>query len=119
MDRKDYYEHYQSNLQLLDYEMEQVKIATQQAIGEKVWLEKKHRDQKQIATVDKKIKACTRLYTFLLCSWFEARLLKMIYENSSVAFTDLEIADAQFASTDCPFRMSGAGSSVEAVWVSG
>lgn len=26
---------------------------------------------------------------------------------------------AQFASTDCPFRMSGAGSSVEAVWVSG
>ena len=26
--------------------------------------------------------------------------------------------DAQFASTDCPFRMSGAGSSVEAVWVS-
>ena len=27
-------------------------------------------------------------------------------------------AGAQFASTDCPFRMSGAGSSVEAVWVS-
>ena len=26
---------------------------------------------------------------------------------------------AQFASTDCPFRMSGAGSSVEAVWVLG
>lgn len=23
---------------------------------------------------------------------------------------------AQFASTDCPFRMSGVGSSVEAVW---
>lgn len=28
-------------------------------------------------------------------------------------------AGAQFASTDCPFRMSGAGSSVEAVWVLG
>ena len=26
---------------------------------------------------------------------------------------------AQFASTDCPFRMSGVGSSVEAVWVLG
>ena len=26
---------------------------------------------------------------------------------------------AQFASTDCPFRMSGAGSSVETVWVLG
>jgi len=38
MDRKDYYEHYQSNLQLQDCEMEQVKIAAQQAIGEKAWL---------------------------------------------------------------------------------
>ena len=26
---------------------------------------------------------------------------------------------AQFASTDCPFRMSGVGSSVEAVWAVG
>lgn len=91
MDRKDYYEYYQSNLQLLDCEMEQVKTAAQHVIGEKAWLDKMHRDQKQIATIDNRIKACTRLYTFLLCSWFEARLLKMLYENSSVAFTDLEI----------------------------
>lgn len=91
MDRKDYYEHYQSNLQLLDCEMEQVKTAAQQAIGEKAWLEKMHRDENQIATIGNNIKACTRLYTFLLCSWFEARLLKMLYENSSVAFTDQEI----------------------------
>lgn len=92
MDRQDYYEHYQSNLQLLDCEMEQVKTAAQQAIGEKTWLETMHHDQNQIAKIDYKIKACTRLYTFLLCSWFEARLLKMLYENSSVAFTDQEIA---------------------------
>ncbi|MBE6982193.1 MAG: hypothetical protein E7437_07735 [Ruminococcaceae bacterium] len=92
MDRSDYYGHYQANLQLLDCEMEQVKAAAQQAIGEKAWLEKKHRDQTQIATTANRVKACTRLYTFLLCSWFEARLLKMLYENSSVAFTDQEIA---------------------------
>ena len=30
-----------------------------------------------------------------------------------------KVLAAQFASTDCPFRMSGAGSSVEAVWISG
>lgn len=29
-----------------------------------------------------------RLYTFLLCSWFEARLNKILYENSSAGFTD-------------------------------
>ena len=93
MDRKSYYENYQANLMLLDCEIEQVKIAAQKAIGEKAWFEATHRDPKQIATTDTKIKACTRLYTFLLCSWFEARLLKMLYENSSVAFTDQEIAD--------------------------
>ena len=31
----------------------------------------------------------------------------------------IKVQRAQFASTDCPFRMSGAGSSVEAVWVLG
>ena len=29
---------------------------------------------------------------------------------------DMVQETAQFASTDCPFRMSGVGSSVEAVW---
>ena len=39
----------------------------------------------------------------------------------SIAYNILLNAEdaAQFASTDCPFRMSGVGSSVEAVWVLG
>ena len=36
------------------------------------------------------------------------------YLRANDIFT-LEDLDAQFASTDCPFRMNGAGSSVEAV----
>lgn len=100
MNREDYYKHYQANLDLLNCEMEQIKISTQQAIGEKAWLERMHRDPNQIAVVDRKIKACTRLYTFLLCSWFEARLLKMLYENSAVAFTDSEISRIRGKTSD-------------------
>ena len=46
-------------------------------------------------------------------------VLTMLYEchNENNPYDNDQIA--QFASTDCPFRMSGAGSSVEAVWVSG
>ena len=32
-----------------------------------------------------------------------------------MSINELETRIAQFASTDCPFRMNGAGSSVEAV----
>ena len=43
------------------------------------------------------------------------RLITILGE---VPLEDTTIA-AQFASTDCPFRMSGVGSSVEAVWAVG
>ncbi len=43
--------------------------------------------------------ASTRLYTFLLCSWFEARLYKILYENSSVAFSDTERSTVTSART--------------------
>lgn len=91
MDRTDYYKYYQENIELLDCEIEQVKISAQRAIGEKAWQEKNGRASTQIAVTEKKVKANTRLYTFLICSWFEARLLKMLYENSLVAFSDSEI----------------------------
>lgn len=93
MDRADYYKHYQSNIELLNCEIDQVKKAAQTAIGKKSWQEKKGYSVNQIATTDKEIRACTRLYSFLICSWFEARLMKILYENSSAAFSDVEIAN--------------------------
>lgn len=91
MDRSDYYKHYQSNIELLECQINQVKKATQCEIGKKAWQEKKNSDPKQIAATEKEIRACTRLYSFLICSWFEARLMKILYEGSSAAFTDAEI----------------------------
>ena len=92
MDRLDYYKQYQLNIELLDCEIEQVKKSAQTVIGKKAWQESVKMHSSQIAVTEKEIRACTRLYSFLICSWFEARLMKILYENSSVAFSDAEIA---------------------------
>lgn len=107
MDRSDYYKHYQANIKLLDCEIGQVKKAAQTAIGKKAWQERKGYCTEQIEATETEIKACTRLYSFLICSWFEARLMKMLYENSSVAFTDAEIASIrQIKTMDEKWRTS-------------
>lgn len=92
MDKSEYYKYYQANIELLDCEIDQVKKAAQSLIGKKAWQEKKRIDSKQVEATEKEIKACTRLYSFLICSWFEARLMKILYENSSVAFSEADIA---------------------------
>ena len=55
--------------------------------------------------------------TVLLKKMKEKGYLKTKNDKSPRYGVRLKEANAQFASTDCPFRMSGAGSSVEAVWV--
>lgn len=91
MDKSDFYKDYQLNIELLDCEIAQVKKAAQAAIGKKEWQKKQRADLNQIAKTEKEIRACTRLYTFLICSWFEARLMKILYENSSAGFSDADI----------------------------
>ena len=75
------------------------------------------RDGKKIAGV------CGGLAKYFDVSPTVVRLLFVLFvaafSSSLIAYIILMIFIAQFASTDCPFRMSGAGSSVEAVWVSG
>lgn len=92
MDRRQYYSVYQENIELLDIEIQQVKKNAQITIGKKNWLEKNGEDVTKVLFHEKEILASTRLMTFLVCSWFEARLMKMLYEESAVAFSDAEIS---------------------------
>lgn len=90
MDRQSLYEIHQDNLSLLENELEQVKKMTQINLG-KLYYEKSNSNiQGNIQKLEYDILSSTRLYTFLLCSWLEARLNKILYENSSVAFSDTE-----------------------------
>lgn len=89
--KSDYYRRYQENLELLEIEMKLVKKTTQTHLGKLEWEDKESHDMGEIENERKSILAGTRLYSFLLCSWFEARLYKIVYEASSMAFSDSEI----------------------------
>lgn len=91
MTREDYYRYYQANIEMLNIQIEQVKNTARSAIGKNAWQVSHQNDPHQISKSNLEVLAATRLYSFLICSWFEARLMKILYENSSVAFSDTEI----------------------------
>lgn len=93
MNRQDLYEIYQENLELLENELEQVKKMTQINIGKLKYEKENANISGKVEKLEYDVLGGTRLYTFLLCSWFEARLKKILYENSSVAFSDNERKD--------------------------
>lgn len=90
MDRQGLYEIYQENLKILEDEIGQVKKMTQINLGKLYYERANTNKQGRIKKLEYDVLGSTRLYTFLLCSWLEARLKKILYENSSVAFTDAE-----------------------------
>lgn len=92
MNRSDHYTYAQQNLCLLEREISMTKKSAQMAIGKHAWQEEHNFDIHQLESSKHEVLAATRLYTFLICSWLEARLTKILYENSSCAFTDAEIA---------------------------
>ncbi len=90
MNRQELYDVYQKNLNLLENELEQVKKMTQVNLGNLYYIYLKEKESGKVKKTEKDILGSTRLYTFLLCSWLEARLKKILYEGSSVAFLDEE-----------------------------
>ena len=91
MDRSDHYKYAQQNLLLLNQQISMVRKSAQEAIGKLAWQEENNCTIHQLEASRREILAATRLYTFLICSWLEARISKIFYENSSCAFTDYEI----------------------------
>lgn len=90
--KSDYYSKYQNNLEMLEIEMELVKRMIQTHLGRLEWEKMNANNKGQIDKQEQNVLAGTRLYSFLLCSWFEARLYKIVYEDSSIAFTTSEIS---------------------------
>lgn len=91
MDRKELYNIYQENIELLENELRQVKKMTQMNLGKLYCINQEDkRMQGEKNKREKDVLGSTRLYIFLLCSWLEVRLKKILYEGSSVAFTEEE-----------------------------
>lgn len=87
---KIYINIYQNNLELLENELGQVKKMTQINLGKLYYATLERKELGEIKKNERYVLGSTRLYTFLLCSWLEARLKKILYESSSVAFSERE-----------------------------
>lgn len=90
MNREQLYNIYQTNLELLENELVQVKRMAQVNLGKLCYAKLEEKELGEIQKREKDVLGITRLYTFLLCSWLEARIKKILYEGSSVAFTEAE-----------------------------
>ena len=91
MTRSEHYQYAQQNLLLLEKEISIVKKLAQALIGKLAWQQENNQPSEILDASRFEVLAATRLYTFLICSWLEARLTKIFYESSSCAFTDIEI----------------------------
>ena len=76
MDRQNLYNIYQNNLELLENELGQVKKMTQINLGKLYYATLERKELGEIKKKERYVLGSTRLYTFLLCSWLEARLKK-------------------------------------------
>ena len=83
MNREQLYNIYQTNLELLENELVQVKRMAQANLGKLCYAKLEEKELGEIQKREKDVLGITRLYTFLLCSWLEARIKKILYEGWS------------------------------------
>lgn len=76
MNREQLYNIYQTNLELLENELVQVKRMAQANLGKLCYAKLEEKELGEIQKREKDVLGITRLYTFLLCSWLEARIKK-------------------------------------------
>lgn len=82
---------YSENLRVMENQISSVKKMIQAKLGSLEWLKINKKNSPEIIRLKEEIFADTRLFTFLISSWFEARLKKIVYDRSSAAFNQVQI----------------------------
>lgn len=93
MDNQEKYESNNKNIELLKIQIEYIKKELKNELVRWKLSKDNNYPNHRIhygENFKKKILALKRLYTFLISTWFEAQLMKVIYDKSSGAFTDEE-----------------------------
>ena len=89
--KQDLYDVYQTNLKMCEIQIDLIKEKTMQILGEMHWKKQNKLKDSRIGNLESKLEAAERMCVFIIANWFELRLYKIIYEDSSVAFTNNEI----------------------------
>ncbi|WP_433912289.1 hypothetical protein [Staphylococcus sp. LKG3-3] len=90
LSKNDLYEIYQKNLLAANNQLSIVEEICKSKRAEYYYFKEHDSERKNNALHD--YISSTRLYAFLLGNWYEIKLYKLIYDNSSAAFDDSEIA---------------------------
>ncbi|MCF1285109.1 hypothetical protein [Streptococcus sinensis] len=91
--KQQLYEIYQSNLLMCEVQIDIIKKTINKIIGEYHWNKKHNPKNSRLHKLEKELQASQRLYMFLLGSWFELRLYKILYESSQVSFNETELGN--------------------------
>ncbi len=89
LSKEELYEVYTKNIQYANYQLSVIKTEARQVAVKYYWYcEEKGIERRDIFS---NLEALTNLYAYILGSRFELQLMKILHENSSVAFTEEEL----------------------------
>ena len=89
--KEDLYLIYTENIRYANFQLEAIRRQTRQLAGEYYWYISKNKECQIKKNLKDELKALTNLYAYILGSRFELQLMKILHENSTVAFTDAEL----------------------------
>lgn len=91
LSKEELYEVYTKNIQYANYQLSVIKTEARQVAVKYYWYcEEKGIERRDIFS---NLEALTNLYAYILGSRFELQLMKILHENSSVAFTEEELGN--------------------------
>lgn len=89
--KEDLYLIYTENIRYANFQLEAIRLQTRQLAGEYCWYISKNKECQIKKNLKDELKALTNLYAYILGTRFELQLMKILHENSTVAFSDSEL----------------------------
>lgn len=89
--KEDLYLFHTENIRYANFQLEAIRRQTRQLAGEYYWYISKNKECQIKKNLKDELKALTNLYAFILGNRFESQLMKILHENSTVAFNATEL----------------------------
>ena len=89
--KENLYQFYTENIRYADFQLDVLRRQIRPLAGEYYWYISNNKECQIRKKLIYELKALTNLYAYILGSRFELQLMKILHENSSVAFSEAEL----------------------------
>lgn len=89
--KENLYQFYTENIRYADFQLDVLRRQIRPLAGEYYWYISNNKESQIRKKLIYELKALTNLYAYILGSRFELQLMKILHENSSVAFSEAEL----------------------------